>query len=237
MAAAAATTDEEEWEYEYDENETEDFYITLDLSALNEDDDEKTATNLSATGHPMLAQTRLRALNASRKDAEAAVAPPEDQQATSLGQAQITGLHTLNPLINYNGQLLSCEWNETIGTDMFFAKPDSNSDASNRPLRSLPAVDLLGTSSVKLVAKKASIIPREYASGSLPGKGKMDSSSFSEGSEDIEFEEGYQAPSGFLRKFNKAKAKRGDKTRFAISKRTKKPVLVNPKAPQETTEK
>ncbi|RZK25465.1 MAG: hypothetical protein EOO43_05445, partial [Flavobacterium sp.] len=62
-----------------------------------------------------------------------------EEEPATMGELQITGLHTSNPLIMYNGQLLSCHWTSTIGTDMFFTKPQANGADSHQPLRSLPS--------------------------------------------------------------------------------------------------
>ena len=212
-----------EWEYEYDEVETEDFYIPIDLSNVP-----KGQTHVDSerrTGHPTLLKSRLRALNAQRSQQQEAPAvdSASGQEPAALGEAQIIGLHTENPLAMYNGQLLSLQWASTIGTDMFFAKPDVDADSEEKPLRSLPNVNLLATSSAKLVAKVGRLRPRDELFDNIGAVGAAQNASTS-GVEVIaeETQEPAEvvapAPTSFLARLNAAKAKRGDATRLAVSK-------------------
>ena len=163
MAAPA----DDEWEYEYDDVETEDFYIPIDLSNIPKV--QKQVHSERRTGHPTLVKTRVRALNAQRGQQQDA---PTDDNATAeqprlAGEAQIIGLHTENPLVMYNGQLLSLQWAATIGTDMFFANPDLDVASDETPLRVLPDVDLLAMSSAKLVARVGRLRPKMSSSSTL----------------------------------------------------------------------
>ncbi|KAF1925770.1 uncharacterized protein M421DRAFT_7543 [Didymella exigua CBS 183.55] len=209
---------DEDWEYEYDEVETDDFYIPIDLS--NVPKGQKHVDSDRRTGHPTLLKSRLRALNAQRgqqKDAptiENARINANGEEATTLGEAQIIGLHTENPLVMYNGQLLSLQWASTIGTDMYFAKPDADTDSGEKPLRSLPNVDLLAMSSAKLVAKVGRL---------RPGDDLFKSPVEAEAAQPEVIAQDLAAtltppPTSFLARLNAAKAKRGDSMRLAISK-------------------
>src|SRR5687768_16234277 len=99
MAAAI----DEDWEYEYDETETEDFYIPIDLS--NVPSAQVPINSDRRPGHPTLLKSRLRALNAARgQPLEIANnAAGTTASATTIGELQIIGLHTTNPLVMYNG--------------------------------------------------------------------------------------------------------------------------------------
>ncbi|KZM23815.1 uncharacterized protein EKO05_0001058 [Ascochyta rabiei] len=213
---------DDEWEYEYDEVETEDFYIPIDLS--NVPKGQKLVDSERRTGHPTLLKSRLRALNAQRgqqqQDASTGEASSEQEPAT-LGEAQIIGLHTPNPLVMYNGQLLSCQWASTIGTDMFFAKPSADASSEEKPLRSLPNVDLLAISSAKLVAKVGRLRPRDDL---FDGVGEEDGVAAAAAPTEVnngEAQDSAQvsepAPTSFLARINQVKAKRGDSTRLAVS--------------------
>ncbi|KAF2787878.1 hypothetical protein K505DRAFT_366968 [Melanomma pulvis-pyrius CBS 109.77] len=228
-------TEEDEWEYEYDETETENFYITLDLSntpavgLLN-------FTNDSNPGHPTRLQSRLRALNAYAGRKETVIPGADDpsnvQQLATMGQIQITGLHTSNPLVWYDGHLLSCKWASTIGTDLFFVKPSPEVDSPNHPLRSLPAVDLLAMSSAKLTTNVAVLRPRDHLfvqehHNEAQPVDAMDVDIHPAAEEahrpTIEVsqppvEETPSAPMSFLERLNQAKAKRGEKSRLYVSK-------------------
>ncbi len=221
----ATTDDEDEWEYEYDETETEDFYVQLDLSEVP--GEQVPMISMGRQGHPTLLKSRLRALNAQ-------LAQPSDVTAddsviandiATMGELQLVGLDTANPLIMYNGQLLSCHWASTIGTDMFFVKPDPGADTTT--LRSLPSVDLLGIGSAKLIAKVGRLRPRDELfdddSNGNTSTEPIDLTSSSANPETTAASlesagEKQSVPRGFLAKLNEAKAKRGEKTRLVISK-------------------
>lgn len=212
-------TNDDEWEYEYDAVETEDFYIPIDLS--NIPNRQKHTDTERRTGHPTLLKSRLRALAAQRGQQQDASSldnvdanGAEETGEKTLSEAQIIGLHTQNPLVMYNGQLLSLTWAETIGTDLFFAKPDGNADAEE-PLRSLPGVDLLGMGSAKLVARVARLRPRDEVLGREGASAQSD-----ENAEDAQepVQTVVPPPMSFLAKLNAAKAKRGDATRLEVAR-------------------
>lgn len=224
--------EEDDWEYEYDTTDTEDFFIPLDLA--NVPGAQVPLVSQGRPGHPTLLKSRLRALNAAQgQPAEFSTAIANGQEDATMGQVQLTGLHTDNPLVMYNGQLLSCHWASTIGTDMFFVKPDSN---VGEPIRSLPSVDLVSLGSAKLMAKAASLRPRDElfeddeSGGQQEGAEKDTSSSNNNDntSQDVISEISYEEPRAisettqpvtttFLSKLNLAKAKRGETTRLVTS--------------------
>lgn len=222
---------DDEWEYEYDETETEDFYIPLDLS--NVPSAQVPMVSQGRPGHPTLLKSRLRALNAARgQPTEFSIDATPGEETTNMGEVQVIGLHTENPLVMYNGQLLSCHWASTIGTDMFFVKPDSG---TGHPLRSLPSVDLLSLGSAKLVAKVGVLQPRDDvvesagAAAALQARESVNVSgdistevvspaAQTTGEQQASVEETRSAPTGFLARLNQAKAKRGETSRLVIAK-------------------
>lgn len=232
-----ATLSDDEWEYEYDDNETQDFFIPLDLS--NVPGAQTPMVSQGRPGHPTLLKSRLRALNAAQgQPTEFATGTAiEGDEPATMGQVQITGLHTPNPLVMYNGQLLSCQWTSTIGTDMFFMRPDAG---VGHPLRSLPAVDLISLSSAKLVAKVGRLRPRDDVINHIGDDASsaeqetsrteavgdehtstttaVQSTSRDEGSSSAETQQ--PGPTSFLAKLNQAKLKRGETTRLVVSKTT-----------------
>lgn len=224
-----AQEDDDEWEYEYDENETENFYIPVDLAHVPK---ARERTTVPKTGHPMLLQNKLRAFNAGRKESERVSGLQDVYSSASMGEIQISGLHTANPLILYNGQLLSCQWTATIGTDLLFTKPNTEPYEGSNPLRSLPSVDLLATSSARLVGRVGRLRPRdallEKGTEEVHTADNMDTSEEPQRiatnknlpSEPMETDEqgSRRSPSGFLQRLNAAKAKRGDKSQLAVSK-------------------
>ncbi|KAF2244654.1 hypothetical protein BU26DRAFT_568669 [Trematosphaeria pertusa] len=239
----AYAQDDDEWEYEYDENETEDFYIPIDVS--NVPGAQGPVNALPKRGHPVLLKTRLRALNAGRRETENAA---DAQGAGSVGEIQITGLHTSNPLLLYNDQMLSCQWTSTLGTDMFFVKPKPAAGVTEKPLRSLPAVDLLATGSARLVARVGRLRPRddlfENPREEQHTTDKMDTSADAPSERGVvtqptgnmqpDAQEGRPAPSNFLARLNEAKAKRGDWSRLVLSQTPNGPRLVAEEDPTQS---
>lgn len=242
-------TDEDEWEYEYDEDETEDFYIPIDLSNVPA---AQVPLNLERRpGHPTILKSRLRALNAIRGQPIGHAIEAADAQGTSvLGEVQVVGLHTTNPLVMYNGQLLSCQWTSSVGTDMFFVKPDPNVSGSSQPLRSLPALDLLALGSAKLVAKVGRLQPRDNLfdntndshSSTEVAEPLSSAPVMSTGSSLSEAEHKHPAlnntrpaPTSFLARLNQAKIKRGDASLLAISQTSDGSRLVSERVEAETS--
>ena len=222
---------DDEWEYEYDEVETEEFYIPIDLS--NVPKGQKHIDSERRTGHPTLLKSRLRALNAQRGQQQdvPAIDSTNGQEPATLGEAQIIGLHTPNPLVMYNGQLLSCQWASTIGTDMLFAKPDADAESEEKPLRSLPNVDLLAMSSAKLVAKVGRLRPRDDIFNGIDEAGATTQPEVNTGDAQDAARLSEPEPTSFLARLNQAKAKRGDSTRLAVSKSGDTSRLVSEAAP------
>jgi hypothetical protein len=227
--------DDNEWEYEYDETETEDFYIPIDLSDVPSAQVPVNAERKQ--GHPTLLKSRLRALNAARGQlpdtiTEDSGTSTQEKETTSIGEVQITGLHTANPLLMYNGQLLSCHWASTIGTDMFFARPQAEDGSLEQPLRSLPSVDLLSLGTAKLVAKIGRLRPRDDVYEGEDDVQTMDVAVESIGNnQDAAVAPSSTAPdnlqrastgrpstlTSFIARLNEAKARRGETTRLVIA--------------------
>jgi hypothetical protein len=211
-----ATTEEDEWEYEYDDNETESFYIPVDLAHMPEA--HKTTNAVPKVGHPVLLKSRLRAQNERREAEDINTNLSISEDTAALGKIQLTGLHTANPLVVHNGQLLSCQWARNVGTDMFFAKPDPDTNEVDA-LRSLPGVDLIATGSTKLVANVARLRPRDdLFDGTMSGQQAGQSRDTPDPIPNSGEGETQPAPSSFLAKLNAAKAKRGEKSRLVSSK-------------------
>jgi len=236
-----ADGDDNEWEYEYDETQTEDFYIPIDLSNVPS---AQVPMNLERRlGHPTMLKSRLRALNATRGQ------PPEmpettadansAQETPTMGEVQITGLHTSNPLIMYNGQLLSCEWTSTIGTDMFFTKPGTDADVTHQPLRSLPSVDLLSLGTAKLIARVGRLRPRddviESEVDAQPTAGIVVDLEMGQDAPVAPSEAAaghpptstQSAPTNFLARLNEAKARRGETSRLTVNRTGEGPRLLS----------
>jgi hypothetical protein len=167
-------TEGDEWEYEYDAGETEDFYVTLDLSGTLSIGRE----GIDPAYLPSLERRRKMGRPSyktvmSRPPTDSYVRPrhlespePASQSDTDddidSSRIQILDLHTSNPLIAYEGQILSCHWASTVGTDMLFRNTEPDSSSQVTPLRKFPAFDLLGLSSTKLMAATAQIRPRDH---------------------------------------------------------------------------
>jgi hypothetical protein len=229
-----ANDEDDEWEYEYDEAETEDFYIPVDLS--NVPSAQVPVNAERKQGHPTLLKSRLRALNAARGQlpdttTEDRSTSTQDKDTATMGEVQITGLHTANPLLMYNGQLLSCHWTSTIGTEMMFTRPQAEVGDLGEPLRSLPSVDLLSLGTAKLIAKVGRLRPRDdvyerkddvEATGVAVNDaennldGAVTPSSTAPVNTPPTSTNSPSAPSSFIARLNEAKARRGETTRLAV---------------------
>lgn len=218
-----ATTEDDEWEYEYDDTETEDFYMPIDLS--NVPSAQAPVNTARRPGHPTFMKSRLRALNAARVQLpEIATDGSNAQEIASMGEVQITGLHTPNPLVMYNGQLLSCHWTSTIGTDMFFTKREGEPDDLDQSLRSLPSVNLLSLGTAKLVARVGRLRPRDdlfddssNAQVDVNGDGVAGNDSSASVAPSEAASEGQPTTYNFLARLNQAKENRGETTRLVVA--------------------
>ncbi|KAF3007547.1 hypothetical protein E8E13_006632 [Curvularia kusanoi] len=217
MAAPA----DDEWEYEYDDVETEDFYIPIDMS--NVPKGQKHAQDHTDSerrmGHPTLLKSRLRALDRQRERNQQQDASTVDnanaEEPALTGEAQIIGLHTENPLVMYNGQLLSLQWAATVGTDMFFSKPDPDAASDKSPLRAMPDVDLLAMSSAKLIARVGRLRPKDelfHDAAVAEGTAVQNAENVQEPATVSE-----APPNSFLARLNAAKARKGESSRLALS--------------------
>ncbi|KAF2032097.1 hypothetical protein EK21DRAFT_61652 [Setomelanomma holmii] len=220
---------DDEWEYEYDETEAEDFYIPIDLS--NVPSAQVPTNSERRPGHPTLLKSRLRALNATRGQAPGIANNAGEsgaQETSTMGELQITGLHTPNPLIMYNGDLLSCHWTSTIGTDMFFTKPEADNSDLGEPLRTLPSVDLLSLGTAKLDARVGRLRPRDELFDDDNGQqGTNGEAGPSQGADVPALPKPAVAESpthrasidstGFLARLNEAKARRGDSSLLVVA--------------------
>lgn len=72
---------------------------------------------------------------------------------------QILELHSKNPLISYNGQVYSCTWGRTIGTDLVLARPGTLDETIEPVLRG-ESFDVISVSRTKLVGKPVVLEPR-----------------------------------------------------------------------------
>jgi hypothetical protein len=76
---------------------------------------------------------------------------------------QILELQSHNPVISYQNEIYSCTWSDMIGTNMFFSEHDEETEAD--PLRSTEEYDLLGTSRIKLIGRKAKLTDKPGRKG------------------------------------------------------------------------
>ncbi|KAL6235389.1 hypothetical protein BDW75DRAFT_142515 [Aspergillus navahoensis] len=157
-----------EWEYEYDDTETETFFLNLDLTTNHgllrpprrrNDPSASASTSAATTSNPTPAPSRP-------DDRESAIINSETDNAPSES-VQILGLHTRNPIISYQNQIFSGAWADQIGTELFFAWPDTtsaeldesgNAPAPITPLKHNKDFDLISANSVKILGRKANLI-------------------------------------------------------------------------------
>jgi hypothetical protein len=223
-----AREEDDDWEYEYDENDTEEFYIPIDLT--NVPSAQIPTNSERRPGHPTLLKSRLRALNATRGQLPeiAAVDGNSTQEPVTMGEVQISGLHTTNPLVMYNGQLLSCQWTSTIGTDLYFTKPQTDEGELHQPLRSLPSVDLLSVGRAKLIARVGRLRPQDDLFENSEAQSAVINVDEEETNQDGNNATAARVPApnprnqnsvpnSFLARLNDAKARRGEASRLALT--------------------
>ncbi|KAH7412624.1 hypothetical protein BKA64DRAFT_702745 [Cadophora sp. MPI-SDFR-AT-0126] len=98
--------------------------------------------------------------------------PPEEEPRAT--EVQILDLHSIKPLVSYDGHVFACRWSENIGTEMLFVPREKENKLP--VLRELPGceVDLLAASSARITARTAHLERKFEAEskGSVAGRGK-----------------------------------------------------------------
>ncbi|PVH86760.1 hypothetical protein DL98DRAFT_650190 [Cadophora sp. DSE1049] len=79
--------------------------------------------------------------------------PPEEEPRAT--EVQILDLHSIKPLVSYDGHVFACRWSENIGTELLFVPREKENKLP--VLRELPGceVDLLAASSARITARTA----------------------------------------------------------------------------------
>lgn len=91
------------------------------------------------------------------------------------GSVQILDLHSKNPLISYMGQVYSCAWGRTVGTDIVLAK-SGTLDETFEPVHQGEGFDVVSVSRTKLVGKPVTLEPKGAAAKRAgPGPGSFSS--------------------------------------------------------------
>ena len=84
--------------------------------------------------------------------------PPEEPE----DRIQILDLHSSNPIISYQGQIYSCEWTSTIGTDLLLSTTDP--EFPHPVLKEERGVSIIASTGIKLFGRPAKLSPRPNAS-------------------------------------------------------------------------
>ena len=71
---------------------------------------------------------------------------------------QILDLHSRNPLISFQGQIYSCAWATTIGTDVLLTHPSSG--VPFEPELKLKGVNVLSATGIKLLGTPVQLVPK-----------------------------------------------------------------------------
>jgi hypothetical protein len=88
--------------------------------------------------------------------------PIEASEPLKPAEIQIVGIGHCEPVISYEGNIYSCQWATSIGSDLLFAKSTLRTDPDREVLHSLDSWDLLGIASAKLIASHANLLPRRF---------------------------------------------------------------------------
>lgn len=70
-------------------------------------------------------------------------------------EIQILELESYNPVISFQNEVYSCTWSDMVGTNMFFSEHGEETEID--VLRSTEEYDLLSTSRIKLIGRKAKL--------------------------------------------------------------------------------
>ncbi|KAL3471705.1 hypothetical protein BJX99DRAFT_250248 [Aspergillus californicus] len=157
--------DDSEWEYEYDDTETETFFLNIDLTTHNgpvraprrRNDPSSSASAAAGT-------TSATPLRTDDHEPNMMNSKPDNSFAQRF---QVLGLHTPNPIISYQNQILSGSWADQIGTELFFAHPDTTGPELDdpkstftqvTPLRHTKDFDFISANGVKIIGQKANLI-------------------------------------------------------------------------------
>jgi hypothetical protein len=131
-------------------------------SAAEEEDDDDEANNAASTSVPAEESTEQTASTQQPlvQELEGLNLATAASKAASDGSSrglQIMDLESEEPVIMYRGQMYSCHWASSIGSDLLFMRRPDEPSADYNPLRSMRNVDLLGISAAKLVATPTTI--------------------------------------------------------------------------------
>ena len=74
---------------------------------------------------------------------------------------QILDFHTRNPLVSYQGQIYSCTWSTTIGTDVLLTHPSST--IPFEPELKLAGVNILASTGIRLLGTPVQLVPKRDA--------------------------------------------------------------------------
>ena len=85
--------------------------------------------------------------------------PPREEPEDRI---QILDLHSSNPIISYQGQIYSCEWTSTIGTDILLSASDP--DFPHPVLKDEAGVSIIAATGIKLFGRPIELTPRSNAS-------------------------------------------------------------------------
>ncbi|KAI9376491.1 TFIIIC subunit-domain-containing protein [Aspergillus egyptiacus] len=157
--------DDSEWEYEYHDTETETFYLNIDLTTHNGPVRPPRRRNETSASAP--ATTDPTPATPSRADDQEPAMNISEPDSASAERIQILGLHTKNPIVSYQNQIFSGSWADQIGTELFFARPDTidpdlddpdSAPPPVTPLKRTKDFDLVAANSVKILGRKANLI-------------------------------------------------------------------------------
>jgi hypothetical protein len=163
---------------------------------------------------------------AQNEDADVARASPSDitaprslntKKATAVDpdKIQILGLHTDEPVISYDGNIYSCRWTTSIGTDLLFKKHNGHTEPDQRYLESLGSWDLIGLGAATLVASPATLHPRRHGT---PDIHQMDdNAALGTGLNSMQVEEGSAQQGDFLRRLADIKRWKGEANQHTLT--------------------
>jgi hypothetical protein len=145
--------------------------------------------------------------------------PPAVVEPTEPLEIQIVSLDNTEPVISYKGDIYTCQWASSIGSDLLFAKRDIQTSPDHEVLHSFESWDLVAIGSAKLVASHASLHPRRFEGTEdhiIPLTPAPATLGPGLSVPDLEEEERLRQ-SDFLKRFADIKAKKGEATEHTLT--------------------
>ena len=119
-----------------------------------EDNDDNETTSTPAGENNDTNSSSKAPLVQELQDLNLAAAAAQENSSKGL---QIMDLESDEPMVMYTGQIYSCKWATSLGSDLLFMRRHEEPGDDYQPLHSFEEVDLLSIATAKLIARQATV--------------------------------------------------------------------------------